>query len=181
MADTIRLKRSLQPGLVPQPSSLVEGELALNIPDKKLYILSGSTVVSILGSESTTSGSIETSQLILSTAGGNFIITGSTLTGIFNETALITPFVSAIDFSGAIVDYNAQRDNAARLGTLMVSWSGSAVTYSDNSTGDIGETEDLLFEVVRVDDEIRLRARSMGSGSGAWSVSSTITLFPNLL
>jgi hypothetical protein len=37
MANTIQLKRSSTTGAVPTPEQLVQGELAVNLPDKKLY------------------------------------------------------------------------------------------------------------------------------------------------
>jgi hypothetical protein len=181
MTDVIRLKRSLTPGAIPTTASLVEGELALNIADKQLYIVSGSEVVSLNDTSTLNTGSFQATQLDIVTDHSVFTITGSTLLNVFDETALITPFVSAIDFSGATIDYNIQRPGASRFGTVMASWSGSQIVYSDNSTSDIGETWDLSFNLVRVDDEIRLRVYSLGSGSGGWSISSVITLFPNLL
>lgn len=49
MASVIKLKRSLTPGSV--PGSLEAGELALNIPDKKLFSSNGSSVFSVSGDQ----------------------------------------------------------------------------------------------------------------------------------
>lgn len=49
MASTIKLKRSLTPGAV--PSSLAAGELAINIPDKKLFSSNGSSVFNVSGDQ----------------------------------------------------------------------------------------------------------------------------------
>ena len=38
MADILQIKRSLTPGNVPAGASLAEGEFAVNIPDKKIWI-----------------------------------------------------------------------------------------------------------------------------------------------
>jgi hypothetical protein len=110
----------------------------------------------------------------------NLVITGSVVTNVFDETALIDPLISATEFSGASIEYTAQRPNSVRTGTLMASWSGSSVTFTDISNNDIGETWDLSFNLVRIDDSIRLRAYSLGSGSGDWTVHCMFKLFPNL-
>jgi hypothetical protein len=181
MADTILIKRSLTPGAVPTSSSLQEGELALNIPDKKIYILSGSTVVSVNDIEAARSGSYNVDTLFLQTPNEAITITGSTLTSVYNETATVQPYISSTTFAGAEITYNAQRPGASRFGTVLASWSGSQVVYTDNSTNDIGETWDLSFDIIKVDDQLRLRAYSRGSGSGEWHIGFKITLFPNLL
>lgn len=49
MASIIKLKRSLTPGSV--PGSLEAGELAINIPDKKLYSSNGSSVFNVSGDQ----------------------------------------------------------------------------------------------------------------------------------
>lgn len=176
MADKILIKRSLTTGAVPTTASLQEGELALNIPDRKLYTLSGSAVVT-LG----TTGSYQATQLDLVAVDKIITVEGTTLTNVFNETALIDPLISAVTYSGAAIEYNAQRENSARFGKIMASWSGSNLVYTDNSTNDIGDTSDLSFNLIRIGDDIRARAYSAGVGSGGWNISFTFTLFPNLL
>jgi hypothetical protein len=49
MSSIIKLKRSLTPGSV--PGSLQAGELAINIPDKKLYSSNGSSVFNVSGDQ----------------------------------------------------------------------------------------------------------------------------------
>jgi hypothetical protein len=176
MADTILIKRSNTPGSIPTTSSLQQGELALNIPDRLLYTISGSEVVTL-----NNSGSYNVSQLDLVAADKVVTIEGSTLTNIFDETTNVDPLISSITYSGVSVEYNAQRIGAARFGKVMASWSGSDVVYTDNSTNDIGNTSDLSFDLVKIADNIRFRAYSQGIGSGAWNISFTFTLFPNLL
>lgn len=176
MADTILIKRSTTPGSIPTTSSLQQGELALNIPDRLLYTVSGSEVVTL-----NNSGSYNVSQLDLVTDGTVITITGSAITNIFNETAVVHPPLPSNKFSGASVEYNAQREGAARFGTIMASWSGSSIVYTDNSTADVGDTTDLSFNFVNVGNDVRLRAYSEGLGSGTWNISFIITLFPKLL
>jgi hypothetical protein len=181
MTNRILLKRNSTPGAIPTTSSLREGELALNIADKKIYTISGSTVVALNDIEVVRSGSYSVDTLYIQTPTEPITITGSSIPSIFNETAVVEPYISATAFSGAEILYNAQRDGASRFGTLMASWSGSQVVYTDNSTNDVGETWDLSFQIVKVDDEVLLRAYSLGSGSGGWNIGFKMTLFPNLL
>lgn len=181
MSDTILIKRSLTPGSVPTTSSLQEGELAINIADKIIYTVSGSEVVKVSDIASGYTGSYLADAVNLKASGSIITITGSTLYNVFNETALIDPLLPGDTYSGAAIDYNAQREGAARFGTIMTSWSGSSLVYTDNSTNDIGETWDLSFNLIRAGNDIRLRAYSLGSGSGGWNIGFTITLFPNLL
>lgn len=200
MADKILIKRSLTSGSVPSSSSLDVGELALNVVDKVLYTLSGSTVVSlndtsnlattasnIFVDSQTVTGSLEvtkhvkTNELKLNSGEDNLIITGSIKTGIFDATEEFLPYISAISYTGASIEYTAQRQQAIRSGIVLASWSGSEVTYTDVSNTDVGETWDLSFNLIRSGDDVRLRAYSLGSGSGNWTVQVVYKLFPNLL
>jgi hypothetical protein len=64
MASIIKLKRSLTPGSI--PGSLEAGELAINIPDKKLFSSNGSSVFNVSGDQynlTTTTGSDPTITL----------------------------------------------------------------------------------------------------------------------
>jgi hypothetical protein len=146
--------------------------------DSSVFATTGSNI--FLGDQVVT-GVVETSALTLQVPSAQITITGSTLLGVFNETVIIDPPIAATVFSGAVIDYNAQRVGASRFGTVMASWSGSEIVFTDNSTNDVGETWDLSFNLIRIDDEIRLRAYSLGSGSATWNIGVTITLFPNLL
>jgi len=60
MSSIIKLKRSLTPGSA--PSSLEAGELAINLPDKKIYSSNGSSVFSVSGDQynAVTSANTET-------------------------------------------------------------------------------------------------------------------------
>ena len=56
MATVIKLKRSTVADRVPTTSDLVDGEVAINIADKKIYVNNGGTITEI--SDSTGSGEI---------------------------------------------------------------------------------------------------------------------------
>ena len=47
MATVIKLKRSTVASRVPTTSDLVDGEVAINIADKKIYVNNGGTIVQI--------------------------------------------------------------------------------------------------------------------------------------
>lgn len=194
------------PGAIPTASGLYQGELAINVADGKLYTRSGSSVVHLNNTDGFYSSSqqveienIPGSQNLARRNESNSLtgtqeITGSIVfnqtsveissslkSGIFNATELIDPPISAIKYSSVIVEYTAQRSNAVRSGTVMGSWSGSSITYTDVSNSEIGESNDLSFNFIRVGDDIRFRAYSQGLGNGAWTVHFLFKLFPNLL
>ena len=47
MATRIKLKRSTTAAAVPTTSNLVDGEVALNIADKKLYARNGTNIIEV--------------------------------------------------------------------------------------------------------------------------------------
>ena len=129
----------------------------------------------------TIDGTLTTNQISLSAGNSfNIISTASVTTGIFDETALIDPTISPSQYSGTNIEYVIQRPGASRSGTIMTSWSGSSVSYTDFSATGVGDTSDLTFDVVFANDNIRLRAYSAGSGSGDWKIHTLFKLFPNI-
>jgi len=126
-------------------------------------------------------GSVVANRIEYDTGITNIVTTGSITSGIFNSTELIYPTISPVEYSGAHIEYTAQREGAVRSGMVMTSWSGSIVTHTDVSNTDVGDTSDLLFNVVFENSNIRLRAYSAGSGSGEWTIYALFKLFPNLL
>jgi hypothetical protein len=124
---------------------------------------------------------LELNRLDINGGEANLTITGSVVTGIFDATENLEPLIPIDAYSGASIEYTAQRQNAIRTGIIMASWSGSEVTFTDISNSDIGETWDLSFNILRINGHIRLRAYSLGSGSGGWNIKVLYKLFPNLL
>lgn len=176
MADKILVKRSNTPGSIPTTASLDSGELALNIPDKLLYTLSGSSVVAL---NDTTR--LQTSEISIDSGNFDTIVSGSFKDGIFNSTEVLGPPISTTKYSGANVEYTAQRTGAVRSGLVIMSWSGSQASYVDVSNADMGDTSDISFNVIVSEDTAYLRAYSLGTGVGEWSVQVLYKLFPNLL
>lgn len=109
------------------------------------------------------------------------IMSSSVKTGIYAATEIIDPPMSTTQFSAASIEYNAQRTGAIRSGVLLASWINGDISYTDISNADVGDTTDLSFNFIKVDDNILLRANSLGSGTGDWTVQVLFKMFPNLL
>lgn len=124
--------------------------------------------------------SVQTTALEVNNGATEIVLNSSLTTGIFDETRTLDPTIPIINHSGVSVEYTVQRETATRSGVLMGSWSGSEVRYTDISNTDIGETWDISFNMVKVGDNVRVRAYSLGSGSGTWTVHGLFKLFPNL-
>lgn len=128
-------------------------------------------------------GTLDTPQITVNTNDStvNTIISSSVKSGIFNATEIMDPPFPTNKYSGVLVEYVAQRDTALRAGNLYASWSGSTISYTDVSNADVGDTTDLSFNFIRVDNDILLRAYSSGIGSGEWTVQCLFKMFPNLI
>lgn len=196
MANRILLKRSFTPGSIPSTGSLEFGELALNIADTRLYIKSGSQIVPLNDTSNFVSGS---AQVILLLSGSDLdvnsiksneykitagtvsiIMTGSISTGIFGVTEYIEPSISTLDYSGLTIEYMAQRPGASRMGVILATWYDDNIVFTDVSSADLGDTSDINFAFLNIDNTFRLRATSNGSGSGEWTVQTLFKLFPNI-
>lgn len=182
-------------GAVPTASALYEGELALNIADGKLYTRSGSAILHINRIESASNGDviaiinstpinppqITTNDFQLSAGTVSITFTGSINTGIFGTSEYVQPFISTQSYSGASIEYIAQRPGATRMGIIMATWAaGSTLTFTDISTADVGDTKDISFIFLPSGSYYRLRVNSEGTGTGTWTVQSLFKLFPNL-
>lgn len=126
-------------------------------------------------------GSVQSTQVKIYTETSSVYLSASVVSGVYNETRLVNPPISTNSFSGTSIEYTAQRTSDIRSGLIIASWLGNNVTYTDVSNTDIGNTEDLSFNFIKISDDIRLRAVSVGSGSGAWTIQFLFKLFPNLL
>lgn len=117
MASVIKLKRSLTPGSV--PGSLEAGELAINIPDKKLFSSNGSSVFNVSGDQYNLTSA--THDL-----GADIILT-------VDNVALSNDAITFIGGSGIDVTRNAN-------GTISIATDGSDITLGTNTTGNYVET-----------------------------------------
>lgn len=128
-------------------------------------------------------GTLTSNQINVSTNTAQFatVISSSLKSGIYAATEVIDPPISSIHFKGVSVEYNAQRIGGTRSGILLASWTNDSISYTDVSNTEIGDTEDLSFNFIRVGDDILLRAYSAGNGVGDWTVQFLFKMFPNLL
>lgn len=182
-------------GAVPTASALYEGELALNIVDGKLYTRSGSAILHINKVESASLGdvlfaiqgnpiepsTVQTNAFQLNAGSVTIVFTGSVNTGIFGTSEYVQPYISTTEFSGATIEYMAQRPGASRMGLIMATWTNNSnIIFTDISTADVGDTSDISFAFIPSASVYRLRVNSEGGGSGTWTVQSLFKLFPNL-
>ena len=112
MASVIKLKRSLTPGSV--PGSLEAGELAINIPDKKLFSSNGSSVFNVSGDQYNLASA--THDL-----GANIILT-------VDNVALSNDAITFIGGSGIDVTRNAN-------GTISISKDSSDTVLGTDTSG----------------------------------------------
>jgi hypothetical protein len=124
MASTIKLKRSTTPGAI--PSSLAAGELAINIPDKKLFSSDGSSIFNVSGDLYNLSSS--------SFAQGSD--SGATLTLTVDNEALSNDAITLIGGTGTTISRNANGSiTFSSTGSPQADALSSAVTVE--LTGDV--------------------------------------------
>lgn len=157
-----------------------------NVSDKPAGLVSSSTqVVEYINTTPiapvAVTSSVQSPSIQIQSETSNVHLSASVVSGVYNETRVINPSIFTNQFSGASVEYVAQRVGSVRTGIIMGSWSGSSITYTDISNTDVGDTTDLSFNFAKVGNEIRLRAFSSGSGVGSWTIQCLFKLFPNLL
>lgn len=84
---------------------------------------------------------------------GNQTITGSltianTKMGSLCTTSVGNNIILALnDFDGATIDYVVKYDGSRRFGTIMGVWDGAQYEYTETSTMDIGNTDDITFNI----------------------------------
>jgi hypothetical protein len=130
MADKILHKRSLTTGSIPTTSSLLVGEIALNVPDGKIYIhKSGSQGQSI--ESAITSNS--TSYIGILTLSGSLILSGSTDVNSGNVLDVATDNIS-FDFDSLAFSGSAEITGSLLVtGGITGSLSGNATTSTSSS------------------------------------------------
>lgn len=149
-------------------------------PISGLVSSSTQTIEHISGSNIITN-KVESNQFKILAGEVALTLTGSVTTGIFGATEFVLPHIPTDSFSAATVEYVATRPGALRVGNILAGWSGSAITSTDVSNTDIGDTSDMQFSVIQDNGYIKLRVTSLGSGSYPWTVQSLFKLFPTLM
>lgn len=134
MASVIKIKRSTTPGSA--PSSLAAGELAVNIPDRKLFIGDGSSIYHIGGQYLSVANAAATYQTIsterAALANTNAYIatkanaTNPSTSGFFNHTGRLSVGTNLSVSGNTVID-----------GNLTVE---GAVTYISSSTLNVDDS-----------------------------------------
>ena len=74
-------------------------------------------------------------------------------------------------YEGAYYDYYVKDGTNKRLGTVMATWEGVNVEYTDYSTADLGDTLPIAFTVDISGGDVRLNAIIT---SGSWTVQTGV-------
>jgi hypothetical protein len=158
MASTIVTKNSSTASAVPVSGDLTQGELAVNVTDKKLYTKNASGTVVELGTTPTslTTGAISGTTLA---ASGAVTFSGGTANGVMylNGSKVVTTG-SALTFDGTELKIQSPSATAA---TLALRDSGTTNSLIIGSAG-----QDMYFQTAGAE---RMRLTSTGLGIGTSS------------
>lgn len=163
------------------PDNTTQSTAFAGIPDGT--VSSSQQVVTAIDNQNIAPAEVTVDQLNISTnvPQVSTTVSSSLKSGIYAATEIIYPPISAINFRGVSVEYNAQRISGTRSGILLASWTDDNISYTDVSNTEIGDTDDLSFNFIRSGNDILLRAYSAGIGVGDWTVQFLFKMFPNLL
>jgi len=108
----------------------------------------------------TITGSLAVSQSLLQYSNITSVTSGSTSNvASFNTSSYTAAFFDYVTTSGA----------SARAGTVFTVWNGTNIEYTETSTNDIGNTNNLVLSASLLAGAVRLQATSL---SGSWSVKT---------
>lgn len=107
----------------------------------------------------------------------NLSLSGTTLENSFLNTSLssdtVVSSVAIASYNGAFFDYYVKNGSNMRIGTVMATWDGSNVVYTDYSSADLGNTNGIEFTVTLSSPNVQLNAIIT---SGTWTVQTGIRL-----
>ena len=86
-------------------------------------------------------------------------------------TATVVATLTSSDYDGAFFDYHVKDGTNKRIGTVMATWEGTNVAYTDYSTADLGDTLPVSFTVDISAPNAQLNAIIT---SGTWTVKTGI-------
>lgn len=92
---------------------------------------------------------------------GNKPITGSIENASSGSTSLYS--VATGSYLAAFFDYVVKNGSNSRAGTVMSTWNGGSVAYTDNTTTDIGNTNEVTMSAILNNGEIVLRSTTTNS------------------
>lgn len=88
-------------------------------------------------------------------------ITGSIGNANSGSTSLYS--VATGSYLAAFFDYVVKNGSNSRAGTVMTTWNGGSVAYTDNTTTDIGNTNEVTMSAILNNGEIALRSTTTNS------------------
>jgi len=179
MANTIITKNSITASAVPTSGQLVQGELAVNVTDKRLFTEnSAGTVVEVgVNPSSITTGNLTASGIV--TLPDNAISGDKVEGGTINAVTINTLTSGTVDINGGAVDGTSVGASTPSTGAFTsLSASGTSTLAAVNSgalavTGAISSTTDATLSGVRVGKGAGAIASNTALGSGALDANTT--------
>ena len=166
----IQLKRSLTSGSLPTTASLVQGELALNVPDGRIFLRksgSGSdTIQSAITTGAQNSGSVAlTGSLSIFSATGSVLDVSGDVVSIDGD--IIEIAADTMEFTGSFVNSGSLRviGNSVMSGSLTVS--GSVNVFNNEFT--VQPTGVIIGNIIT----------DIHTITGSLSVSGSVNVFNN--
>ena len=163
----IQLKRSLTSGSLPTTASLVQGELALNVPDGRIFLRksgSGSdTIQSAITTGAQNSGSVAlTGSLSIFSATGSVLDVSGDVVSIDGD--IIEIAADTMEFTGSFVNSGSLRviGNSVMSGSLTVS--GSVNVFNNEFT--VQPTGVIIGNIITDNHNV----------TGSFSVSGSVTI-----
>jgi len=180
----IQLKRSLTSGSLPTTASLVQGELALNVPDGRIFLRksgSGSdTIQSAITTGAQNSGSVSlTGSLSIFNSTGSVLDVSGDVVSIDGD--IIEIAADTMEFTGSFVNSGSLRviGNSVMSGSLTVSGSVNVLNneFTVQSTGvKIGN---IITDAHTVTGSLSVSGSITGSLFGTSSWATNVVNSPN--
>jgi hypothetical protein len=109
----------------------------------KTGIISGSLQISEFGYSTTGSNSFNGNQTIT----GSLTIANTKMGSLCTTSTGDTVVLDLGAFDGATIDYVVKYSSNRRFGTIMGIWDGANYNFTETSTMDIGNTDDIAFNI----------------------------------
>jgi hypothetical protein len=165
---------------IPTAGNLVNGELAINITDGKLYFKNNSGVVTLLASAAGSSGDVVGPASSTDNALARFDSTTGKLiqnsVGILSDAGVLTG-LTGLTSSGAITLSGGTANGVAYLNGSKVLTTGSALTFAGTQLGINGANANILFDNGGVGGS----ALQLGTSGTSHGYIGTAGSFPLLL
>ncbi len=102
---------------------------------------------------------------------GSLLLSSSLHSYVRNTASIgVTTTIASIptgSYTAGFFDYTVSSGSNARAGTLMSVWSGGSIEYTDNTTSDIGNTNDIVMSTALSVNSVLINATTVNS---VWNV-----------